>query len=98
MPRLPTREHPRRGAEERRGGVPSSPPGVRSMGIAAAGPRQGHLAMTRSAPRYIPPADRARRAARDPFAVRHAVLFAAGVIIKPIAALIARINGHEVVR
>ena len=54
--------------------------------------------MTRSAPRYIPPADRARRAARDPFAVRLAVLFAAGVIITPIAALVARSDGHEVVR
>lgn len=54
--------------------------------------------MTRSAPRYVPPADRARRAARDPFAVRLAVLFAAGVIIAPIAALVARSNGHEVVR
>jgi len=54
--------------------------------------------MTRSASRYLPPADRARRAARDPFAVRLAVLFAAGVIITPIAALAARSNGHEVVR
>jgi hypothetical protein len=54
--------------------------------------------MTRSAPRYVPPADRARRAARDPFAVRLAVLFAAGVIVTPIAALVARSNGHEVVQ
>jgi hypothetical protein len=54
--------------------------------------------MTRSASRYVPPADRARRAARDPFAVRLGVLFAAGVIITPIAALVARSNGHEVVR
>ena len=54
--------------------------------------------MTRSAPRYVPPADRARRAARDPFVVRLGVLLAAGVIITPIAALVARSNGHEVVR
>jgi hypothetical protein len=54
--------------------------------------------MTRSAPRYLPPSDRARRAARDPFLVRLGVLLAAGVIITPIAALVAHSNGHEVVR
>jgi hypothetical protein len=53
--------------------------------------------MTRSAPRYSPPADRARRAARDPFLVRLGVLVAAGVIVAPIAALIAR-DGREVVQ
>ena len=54
--------------------------------------------MTRSAPRYSPPSDRARRAARDPFLVRLGVLLAAGVIVAPVAALIARSNGGEVVK
>lgn len=54
--------------------------------------------MTRSAPRYSPPADRARRAARDPFLVRLGVLLVAGVIVTPIAAMIARSDGGEVVQ
>ena len=54
--------------------------------------------MTRSGPRYSPPSDRARRAARDPFLVRLGVLVAAGVIVAPVAALIARSNGGEVVK
>jgi len=54
--------------------------------------------MTRSAPRYSPPADRARRAARDPFLVRLGVLLLAGVIVTPIAAMIARNDGGEVVQ
>jgi hypothetical protein len=54
--------------------------------------------MTRSAPRYSPPADRARRAARDPFLVRLGVLLVAGIIVTPIAAMIARSDGGEVVQ
>jgi hypothetical protein len=53
--------------------------------------------MTRSAPRYSPPAVRARRAARDPFVVRLGLLVLAGVIVTPIAAVIAR-DGGEVVQ
>jgi hypothetical protein len=53
--------------------------------------------MTRSAPRYSPPADRARRAARDPFLVRLSLLVLAGVIVTPIAAVVAR-DGGEVVQ
>ncbi len=54
--------------------------------------------MNRSAPRYSPPADRARRAARDPFLVRLAVLAAAGLIVTPIAILLGRSSGSEVVK
>ena len=54
--------------------------------------------MNRSAPRYSPPADRVRRAARDPFLVRLAVLAAAGLIVTPIAILLGRSSGSEVVK
>lgn len=54
--------------------------------------------MTRPAPRFTTRPDRLRRAGRDPFVQRLAILAAAGIVITPVALLIGRSEGHEVVK
>jgi hypothetical protein len=53
--------------------------------------------MIRPAPHFTTRTDRARRAVRDPFVVRLAILLAGGIVVAPVALLISRTQGHEVV-
>jgi hypothetical protein len=53
--------------------------------------------MSRSAPRFTTPRDRARRVAGDPFLARLGLLALAALILTPILAVVVRSNHHEVV-
>jgi hypothetical protein len=53
--------------------------------------------MSRSAPRFTTPTDRARRVAGDPFLARLGLLAVAAVVITPILAVAVRSDHHDVV-